>query len=153
AGNLATQQADSIYAISGTLALAAPNTGLAAAVILTNTVLATSGPHGNCAGDDFMSAGYNLSSDNTCAGFLNKTGDLNNPHPQLGPLAGNGGPTPTRLPETGSPAIDAIPLNTNGCGSLIVTDQRGAPRPINGLCDIGAVEAHALLLRLWLPLI
>ncbi len=58
--------------------------------------------------------------------------------PQLGPLANNGGPTQTRLPLAGSPAIDAgdpgftVPL----------TDQRGTgfPRIINGRVDIGAVE-------------
>jgi len=126
-----------------------------AAVTLTNTLLAGGALVGNCAGDNFISAGYNLSSDTSCAAFLTHTGDLNNVNPQLGPLGNNGGPTPTRLPQTGSPAIDAIPLNTNGCGRSLTTDQRGAPRPTphGGHCDIGAVEAGALLSLLFLPML
>jgi hypothetical protein len=66
--------------------------------------------------------------------------------PQLGPLQGNGGPTETRLPATGSPVIDAGVANSLG------VDQRGAgfPRTVdqpgvaNGSgsdgTDIGAVE-------------
>jgi hypothetical protein len=66
--------------------------------------------------------------------------------PQLGPLQDNGGPTETRLPATGSPAIDAGVANSLGA------DQRGAgfPRTVdqpgvaNGSgsdgTDIGAVE-------------
>jgi hypothetical protein len=50
----------------------------------------------------------------------------------------------------GSPAIDAIPLGTSGCGTTITTDQRGFPRPIGGRCDIGAYERGVFL---YLPLI
>src|SRR5262249_6109309 len=99
------------------------------------------------------SEGYNLSSDNSCTAFFTQTGDLNNANPQLGPLATNGGPTPTHLPKSGSPAIDAIPLGANGWGTSLTIDQRGAPRPIHGKCDIGAVEAGAVLPLLWLPLV
>jgi len=154
AGNAALLQGGSIFAISGTVALRAPDTTLKPAVTLTNTLLA-GGLSGNCAGDDFASGGYNLSSDNTCAAFLTRTGDLNHADPHLGPLADNGGLTLTHLPEAGSPAIDAIPLNINGCGSLILSDQRGAPRPIpnGGHCDIGAVEAGWIHAVLWLPLL
>jgi len=74
--------------------------------------------------------------------------------PNLGPLANNGGSTLTHLPQTpDSPGIDVIPKFINGCGIALITDQRGAPRPINGKCDIGAVEYGAKLLRLYLPLI
>ena len=55
----------------------------------------------------------------------------------LGPLANNGGPTPTHLPLTGSPAIDANVSNTSA------TDQRGAARPFGAAADIGSVEAGA----------
>src|SRR5262249_15042404 len=62
--------------------------------------------------------------------------------PGLGPLQGNGGPTPTMALLPGSPAIDAG--NPAGCtddlGAPILTDQRGQPRPANGAgaaqCDI-----------------
>ncbi len=59
--------------------------------------------------------------------------------PKLGPLADNGGPTPTHLPIAGSPAIDSA-------GDCSGTDQRGAVRPADGdsdglsECDAGAVE-------------
>ena len=91
------------------------------------------------------SSGYNLSSDATCAPYLNQSGDLNNTDPKLGPLANNGGPTPTHALLPGSPAINRIPLITNGCGTTITTDQRGFPRPwpTGGRCDIGAFEFQA----------
>jgi hypothetical protein len=55
--------------------------------------------------------------------------------PMLGPLADNGGPTPTRLPLTGSPAIGA----GNPAGySWAATDQRGYPRTVP--YEIGAVD-------------
>jgi CSLREA domain-containing protein len=64
--------------------------------------------------------------------------------PLLGPLQANGGPTPTRMPLQGSPAID------KGSSSA-PTDQRGLPRLIDdpliapaaggNNADIGAAEA------------
>jgi hypothetical protein len=61
--------------------------------------------------------------------------------PKLGPLQSNGGPTQTHALLPGSPAIDAG--NPGGCrdklGALLITDQRGFPRPAVG-CDIGAYE-------------
>lgn len=70
--------------------------------------------------------------------------------PQLGPLAANGGSTPTRLPAPTSPAIDRG-LTTE----LPLTDQRGVARPFDlpqianssasgaDGTDIGAVELQA----------
>jgi Ca2+-binding RTX toxin-like protein len=49
----------------------------------------------------------------------------------LGPLASNGGPTPTMLLREGSPALDVG-------GSCAGRDQRGAPR--TDTCDAGAYE-------------
>lgn len=55
--------------------------------------------------------------------------------PLLGPLADNGGATPTFLPGSGSPAIDA------GAGDdCAASDQRDIRRPQGAGCDIGAVE-------------
>lgn len=60
----------------------------------------------------------------------------------IGPLAYNGGATPTRALLTGSEAIDNG--NPAGCtspvGSPLATDQRGYSRTIAGICDIGAYE-------------
>jgi CSLREA domain-containing protein len=61
--------------------------------------------------------------------------------PLLGPLTDNGGPTLTRLPGTGSPAINryAAPCVTS-------VDQRNVSRtpPPGGACDIGSVEIAPL---------
>ena len=66
--------------------------------------------------------------------------------PQLGPLAGNGGPTQTQLPATTSPVVN------KGIAFGLTTDQRGLTRPVafpdvaNSTAagadgsDIGAVE-------------
>ncbi len=54
--------------------------------------------------------------------------------PSIGPLADNGGPTPTHALLMGSPAIDAG-------GVCAGTDQRGEPRPQGAACDLGAYEA------------
>ncbi len=61
--------------------------------------------------------------------------------PQLGGLAGNGGPTQTKLPAAASAAIDA------GVGNGLAAEQRGTARTVdrppanaNDGTDIGAVE-------------
>ena len=43
-------------------------------------------------------------------------------------------------PVSGSPALDRIPCDVNGCGTDIDKDQRGEDRPIGYGCDIGAYE-------------
>jgi hypothetical protein len=77
--------------------------------------------------------------------------------PKLGPLQDNGGPTFTRLPLAGSPAIDTgLPGATPP-----EFDQRGAgfPRVVGGRVDVGAVETAPALastgqtLNLWIPII
>jgi hypothetical protein len=57
-------------------------------------------------------------------------------NPLLAALADNGGPSQTRIPGPGSPAIDAVPADAN-CAA---TDQRGATRPHGAGCEIGAYE-------------
>jgi hypothetical protein len=89
-----------------------------------------------------ISKGYNLDSDWSCE--LTAPTDQPGADPLLGPLQDNGGPTFTHalLPE--SPAIDAIPWGANGCGTTLLSDQRGQarPQPVGGACDIGAYEAE-----------
>jgi hypothetical protein len=65
--------------------------------------------------------------------------------PMLGPLGNNDGPTRTRAPLTGSPAINA------GDNALLsvnaTTDQRGLPRISRTTVDLGAVECECGRLR------
>ena len=87
------------------------------------------------------SNGYNFSDDDTCD-FSDATDQEDAGDPLLGPLADNGGPTPTRLPLTGSPLINVIPLaacEDDGAAG-ISSDQRGLPRPAETGCEIGSVE-------------
>jgi len=118
---------------------------------LRNTIIAKGSLGENCyvlGSAPIASSGYNLSSDGSCTTYLNQTSDLNITNPNLGPLANNGGSTLTHALLPGSPAIDQIPVGTNGCGTFITTDQRGTPRPIGLRCDIGAYEAGYLFLPL-----
>lgn len=64
----------------------------------------------------------------TCTGAQNLD-------PQLGVLAFNAGSTKTMMPGLGSPAL-SVP---GSCSSSAV-DQRDAPRPTSGSCDVGAVQ-------------
>ena len=92
------------------------------------------------------SNGYNFSDDATC-GFTG-TGDRQSAgDPMVGPLADNGGPTPTRLPLTGSPLLDFIPLaacQSDGAAG-ITTDQRSLVRPSGAGCEIGSVEVQLVV--------
>ncbi len=120
--------------------------GGGSALTLQYTLLANNAT-GNCDGV-ITSFGYNLSSDTNCSA-LTEAGDGQNVTLPLDPLANNGGPTLTHLPQPGNPAIDAIPAAQCGFSN----DQRGLPRPVNGQCDIGAVETGNLYPAVWLPLV
>ncbi|HEY0073532.1 MAG TPA: choice-of-anchor Q domain-containing protein [Abditibacteriaceae bacterium] len=105
-----------------------------------NTIL-NANMGGNLLGLSF-SSGFNLSSDGTGPfGYR----DWFNTDPRLGPLADNGGLSPTHALLPGSPAIDAG-------NTILSTDQRGRPRgsdfnampnAISDADDIGAYEAQA----------
>jgi uncharacterized repeat protein (TIGR01451 family) len=107
---------------------------------LADTIVANSSSGGNCAyaGGTVIDGGYNLDSGTTCG--LTGSDDTTNVSPQLGPLEENGGPTDTMALASTSPAVDAIPPGINGCGTTLTTDQRGALRPNESRCDIGAYE-------------
>ncbi|MFK7937003.1 MAG: choice-of-anchor Q domain-containing protein, partial [Saprospiraceae bacterium] len=84
----------------------------------------------------FVSDGYNLIGTLGDNVVMVGTGDqINIAEPKIGALADNGGPTLTHILLSGSPAIDAADN-----GNCPATDQRGEARPIDGTCDIGAVE-------------
>ena len=70
--------------------------------------------------------------------------------PVLGPLQNNGGPTPTRLPLPGSPALDKGDPAVSG---QPLWDQRGAGYPrVDGRIDIGAIEVPRVLPNTGQPL-
>lgn len=110
----------------------------AGGLTMGSTVLAT-GPGGtNCSGVVvFTSLGSNQITDTSCGtggqpGDVVPAGD-----PLLDPLADNGGPTWTRMPQAASPLVDAVA--PAACASS-TPDQRGVERPVGSACDIGAVE-------------
>jgi hypothetical protein len=104
----------------------------------------------------FISQGYNLigTGNNSSLASFNQAGDQTGVlNPMLGALASNGGSTMTRLPLTGSPAIDAgNPSAVAGVGGVYLYDQRGNPYTrvwdgdgVGGArIDIGAVEVQTL---------
>ncbi|MDM8524086.1 Ig-like domain-containing protein [Desulfococcaceae bacterium HSG8] len=73
--------------------------------------------------------------------FYDRSYNIIGTYPRLGPLADNGGPTPTHALMSDSPAIDAGSC-TGIDGNPIIGDQRGSnrPEPAGGSCDIGAYE-------------
>lgn len=130
AGNSAVDNVGGLYAMAD--------------VTLTHTILS-----GNTARTypDLLAVGM-LSADYSLLGSgitVSGEGNISTDDPQLESLADNGGPTPTRLPMLGSPAIDSgnNSYTTNQVGSV---DQRGISRPQDGdgnnaaIWDIGSVE-------------
>jgi hypothetical protein len=110
---------------------------------LRNTIVANSTRGSNCYTGSIgptTDGGYNIADDDSCS-----LSAANNSLPSTDPLlasslANNGGPTKTMKLLQGSPAKNAIPNATNGCGTEITTDQRGVSRPQGKGCDVGAFE-------------
>jgi CSLREA domain-containing protein len=113
-----------------------------ATTTLRNTIIANNTPTNLATGTSgggaatFQTLGFNLS-DNFNNQITLLGTDIQNATPRLGPLALNGGTTPTHALLGGSPALNA------GDASGSATDQRGVARPATG-ADIGAVEMRAL---------
>ncbi len=127
-----TLSENSAFKRGGALFTAAANLELLCTLLAGNQ--AESGPNGY---GSFFSEGYNLVADTS--GFLAANAyastDLLGLDPQLGPLNGYGGPTPTYALQAGSPAIDAG--TSQAAGDL---DQRGFTRTVGADTDIGAYE-------------
>ena len=91
--------------------------------------------------NSFVSKGHNLIGDGNATGAFNQTGDQTGvTDPGLDPLDSYEGPTQTHRLQSDSPALDAIPQGTNGCGTTFTEDQRGVSRPQGSNCDIGSFE-------------
>ena len=95
------------------------------------------------------SNGYNFEQgglDATSCQLTGGAGDVQNgADPALGALGANGGPTQTRVPQTGSPLINVIPLSAcAGPSANITRDQRNITRPQETGCEIGAVEIPSI---------
>jgi hypothetical protein len=83
-------------------------------------------------------AGNFALTDTNLFGAFSATGsNLTNGTALLAPVGNYGGPTPTRPPLTGSPALDA---GSDVATNAFATDQRGLPRRSGQHVDIGAVE-------------
>jgi hypothetical protein len=88
----------------------------------------TGSPAKNCSGT-IVDDNFNLVfGDNSCPGTA--------ADPKLGSLASNGGPTQTLALQTGSAAIDEVPI----MNCPVHTDQRGINRPQGTVCDAGSYE-------------
>ena len=93
----------------------------------------------------FHSLDYNLIQNTTGMTFTGATShNLTGLDPLINSPQNYGGRTAVRALLAGSPAIDAVPLAhcTGAFGEPLTQDQRGFPRPVNGLCDIGAFEGQ-----------
>jgi hypothetical protein len=115
-----------------------------AALTFTSSLVANNPDGGDCRTvyGAITSDGYNLDSDGSCQ--LTAPTDRPGTEPQLGPLQDNGGPILTHALLPGSPAIDVMPWGANGCGTILLSDQRwqARPQPAGGACDIGAYEVE-----------
>lgn len=80
---------------------------------------------------------YSFATDTSCS-FDDPTDNPTVGDPLVGPLADNGGSTRTHRPLSGSPLVGVVPV-ADGCGGV---DQRGVDRPVEELCEIGAVETR-----------
>lgn len=107
------------------------NTGAGEAYMRNSIIAGHSG--GNCTGTPPDSHGFNIDSAHTC-GFVEPS-DLNDTDPLLGPLAKNGGWSPTHALLSGSPALDSA--DPDRC---IPQDEREIARPQGARCDRGGYE-------------
>jgi hypothetical protein len=132
--------------VVGTCGANVNGSGGQGALVSFGSVVALPQGGANCAQlGGTTSNGFNFSDDASC-GFSGATDTQNGGNPNVGTLASNGGPTQTRLPQPGSPLIDAVPLTScqaDGAAG-VTTDQRGLRRPSGQGCDIGSVEVQQI---------
>jgi predicted outer membrane repeat protein len=108
-------------------------------VTVSNSMVAASPTGGNCVSTGvFTGQGNNLDTDGTCVALSAAFAQTTTPALNLGALGNNGGRTQTHALSAGSAAI-----NTGSNAFCPSIDQRGATRPVNTTCDIGAYEFGA----------
>ncbi|HEX6898848.1 MAG TPA: CSLREA domain-containing protein [Thermoanaerobaculia bacterium] len=118
---------------------------------ITNSILAgnTASSDPDCSGA--IDSGFDIIGNNQgCTGPSAAKSDIvgtpaSPRNPGLGPLADNGGSTPTHALLNGSPALNSAnpAAPGSGGGACAATDQRGTARPGSFRCDIGAFERTA----------
>ncbi|MCP4992875.1 MAG: DUF11 domain-containing protein, partial [Gammaproteobacteria bacterium] len=120
-------------------------------MLIRNSIVAGNNG-GDCTGSGTgTDGGYNLFDEaDSCPATISTTQTIS-PTSQLfntvlASLGSYGGDTQTFALLVGSPAIDAIPVGVNGCGTEYTSDQRGLSRPVLSSCDIGAFEAQGYVL-------
>jgi CSLREA domain-containing protein len=103
----------------------------------------------DCSGA-FTSTGYNIVTV-VVAAHCTITGSYSTAGASLGLLQNNGGPTLTHALLVGSAAVDAG--NPSGCAyndnpdAILISDQRGVPRPNGPRCDLGAFELDYIIFQ------
>ncbi len=106
-------------------------------LVLHDSLVGESANGPDCAVADgaLTASGANLDTDGSCAALAG--GSITTvPSLELGPLVWNGGPTWTRLPLPGSPALDAAPACVFASGATLWSDQRGHYRPTDDDGDL-----------------
>jgi CSLREA domain-containing protein len=144
-GNVADDAAGGTYGSGGGIdaTTAGATTTVTYSIIAGNS--AADGPDIAHTHTNSMSLGRSIVGDGSGSGYpdgagRSRVGTHDAPiDVKLGPLAANGGSTPTMALLSGSPAIDFVPAGEN-CG---VQDQRYAARPQGASCDVGAYELVA----------
>jgi CSLREA domain-containing protein len=144
-GNAATEAGGGLYTASdflcpsdGSTCPPQPFIRIERSIVAGNTAGNTAPEKPDCANLENEGSSNVFGVGESClAGPTDRAGTLAAPlDPRLGPLADNGGPTPTHALLPGSPALDLAPP-----GSCPPTDQRRRPRPEFGFrCDAGAFE-------------
>ncbi|MAT96079.1 MAG: hypothetical protein CL608_02965 [Anaerolineaceae bacterium] len=119
---------------------------------IISSALGTSGLTVCGGGGNFISNGYNLASDQSCA-FLTETGDIQGINPDLNGITSPAEGAAYHSPKLTSPVIDAGNPADPGSGgnACLASDQRGLERPQSKRCDIGAVEI--VVYRVFTPLV
>jgi hypothetical protein len=117
---------------------------------LSSTIVATNSPDDLAVTADsggFQAGNSLIQSDVSGIPFTQSPAgsDVLGVNPQLGPLKDNGGPTDTRLPAGGSPALDvgvanAFSTDQRGPGFSRTVDDPSVPNQAGDGTDIGAVE-------------